>query len=343
MFIAGIGVGVVVATGGYALVERAENSQTTTGTTLVLKLAHCLDTGHPVHIAMEYMGERLAEKSGGTLQIQIAPNGQLGTETESIELMQHGALALAKTSAAPLESFVPEVALFGIPYVFRDEAHFWQVADGPIGDELLAAGESVGLRGLCWYDAGARSFYTKKTPILEPSDLDGLKIRVQNSQTALKLVETLGGSPTPMNFGELYTSLQQGLVDGAENNPPSFHFSRHFEVCKEYSLDEHSRVPDVLLMSAQWWDRLTPQQQQWVQEAADESSVMQRKLWRERTAESIAAVQAEGVTVHRPDTSKFAERVSQLQASYAGTPAGKLIQRIQQSDSEANASAASNN
>ncbi|MGI9430338.1 MAG: TRAP transporter substrate-binding protein DctP, partial [Bythopirellula sp.] len=194
----------------------------------------------------------------------------------------------------------------------------------------LQAGNSVGLHGLCYYDAGARSFYTIDQPVLTPDDLRGLKIRVQESQTAMQLVEALGGSPTPMNFGELYTGLQQKMVDGAENNPPSFYSNRHFEVCKHYSLDEHARVPDILLMSQASWERLPSQVQQWLQETTDESARFQRQQWKEKTAEVLAEVQKHGVTIHTPDKQLFAAQVATMVEKMQGTPVGKLIQRIQE-------------
>ena len=192
------------------------------------------------------------------------------------------------------------------------------------------AGNGVGLHGLCYYDAGARSFYTIDKPVLSPDDLRGLKIRVQESQTAMQLVEALGGSPTPMNFGELYTGLQQKMVDGAENNPPSFYSNRHFEVCKHYSLDEHARVPDILLMSQSSWERLSKQVQGWLREAADESAEFQRERCQEKTAEVLEEVQKEGVTVHMPDKQLFAARVAAMVEQLQGTPVGNFIRRIQE-------------
>lgn len=318
--------GCLLATSGFALLTR--HAHESDRDSVVLQLGHSLDTSHPVHLAMERMSARLEELSQGSMRLLIAPNGQLGGETECIELLQRGALAMTKTSTAPLESFVPTMAVFGVPYVFRDEDHFWKVVEGPIGEGLLSAGEGTGLVGLCWYDAGARSFYTKSTPIESPDDLRGLKIRVQNSQTALRMVEELGGSPTPLTFAELYTGLQQGLVDGAENNPPSFWSSRHFEVCKEYSLDEHTRVPDLLLISGAWWDRLDERQRGWLRQAARESALWQRDAWRERTEESLEAVRAAGVEVRRPPTAAFAERVAAMHLAYEGTPVGDLIAQV---------------
>ncbi|TWU30459.1 Sialic acid-binding periplasmic protein SiaP precursor [Bythopirellula polymerisocia] len=329
--LAGFLLGVLLSTGVFALCVRHFNSDPQNGGSgLVLKLGHSLDQQHPVHLALEHMAERLQQKSAGTVELQIFPNGQLGSETECIEQLQRGALAMTKTSTAPLESFLPEFSIFGVPYLFRDDEHAWRVYTGEIGKELLQKGSEVGLRGLCYLDAGARSFYTVNKPILKPDDLKGLKIRVQESQTAMELVEALGGSPTPMSFGELYTGLQQGMVDGAENNPPSFYSNRHFEVCKHLSLDEHARVPDILLISESVWKNLPPHVQQWVQEAADEAAEFQRELWEEKTAEVLEDVQKEGVTIDHPDKSLFAEQVKPMVDKLKGTPVGDLVNRIRE-------------
>jgi tripartite ATP-independent transporter DctP family solute receptor len=328
-FVAGILVGLLIATIGFSLVQRSQNLRRTTAAHVtVLKLAHSLDQNHPVHAAMEYMARRLSEKSGGTVQLRIFPNGQLGSETECIEQLQRGALAMTKTSAAPMESFIPEMALFGIPYAFRDEQQYWRVLESEIGQNLLDAGTRVRLRGLCYYDAGSRNFYTIDRPVNKPDDLRGLKIRVQKSKTSMDMVEALGGSPTPIPWGELYTALQQRMVDGAENNPPSFYTNRHFEVCKHLTLDAHTFVPDVLLISEDVWRTLPPQVQTWVREAAAESSVFQRDLWQQKTEEALQAVQDAGVTVYRPDTRPFIERVQAMHRTYDGTPVGRLLSQV---------------
>jgi tripartite ATP-independent transporter DctP family solute receptor len=329
-FVVGLLVGLLVATAGFAVVIRQQNRDGLQGGRIVLKLGHGLDQNHPVHAAMVHMSQRLAERSGGLVELQIFPNGQLGSETECIEQLQRGALAMTKTSAAPMESFVPEMAVFGVPYVFRDSEHFWRVLESDTGRELLAAGESVGLYGLCYYDAGSRSFYTIDRPILQPEDLRGLKIRVQQSKTAMDMVEALGGSPTPIAWGELYTALQQRLVDGAENNPPSFFSNRHFEVCKHLSLDEHTVVPDMLMISQRVWQRLPAEVQHWIRESAEESSRYQRRLWQEETQRALEYVQQQGVTVHYPDKARFAARVQDLHRSYDGTRVGELLRRIKE-------------
>ncbi len=296
----------------------------------MLHLAHTLDTGHTVHKAMLYLGERLEAYSGGTMSVEVYPGGQLGNERELIELLQIGSLAMTKVSASPLEGFVPEMQVFNIPYVFRDKAHYTAVLDSPIGQQLLDAPLPVRLKGLGYYDAGSRSFYTVEKPVREPADLAGLKIRVQESQTALRMVSALGGSATPIAWGELYTALQQGVVDGAENNPPSFYLSGHYEVCRYYTLDEHTAVPDLLLIGTVAWESLDRQQQAWLQQAVDDSVALQRELWREDSDAALAAVAAAGVEIIRPDKSAFMARVGAMQASYAGTPVGELIEQIRQ-------------
>jgi len=295
----------------------------------IIKLAHCLDVGHPVHKGMSFMAERVAEKSGGRMRIDIYPSEQLGSERELIELLQIGSLAMAKVSTSPLEGFVPEMKIFSIPYVFRDEDHLWKVLKGGIGTRLLLVGQKYYLRGMCYYDAGSRSFYTKEFPIRTPRDLQGLKIRVQKSDTSVDMIQAMGGSATPIAWGELYTALQQGVVDGAENNPPSFYSSRHYEVCKYYSLDEHTSVPDILLISTSVWERLTPQQQKWLQDAVDESVDYQRKLWKEASDHALEEVQKAGVEVIYPEKKPFRQVVESMYESYKGTPVYDLLKEIQ--------------
>ena len=296
---------------------------------VVLKIGHSLDVEHPVHKAMMFMAEKLKEKSGGKVVLHIYPGEQLGSEREMIEQVQMGSLDMTKVSTSPLESFVPVFSVFGVPYLFRDSEHFWKVLEGPIGEKLKIAGEGVGLKALCYYDAGSRSFYTKTKPILTPADLPGMKIRVQESKTAMQMIEALGASPTPIAWGELYTSLQQGVVDGAENNPPSFYRSRHFEVCKHYSLDEHTMVPDVVLISMETWKKLPQDVPKIVQEAADESAQYQRQLWIEATKDALEKVQARGVRVYHPEKNAFRQEVRQMHESYKGTEVGELMAKIE--------------
>ncbi len=297
---------------------------------LVLKLAHSLPTTHPVHKAMVFMADQVKAKSEGRMKVEVFPSEQLGTEKECIEALQLGYLAMTKTSSAPMEGFISKMKIFGVPYLFRDAEHFWRVLNGPVGKELLLAGESKRLRGLCYYDAGARSFYTKDRRIETPADLAGLKVRVQNSIMSMKMVQAMGGSPTPISFGELYTALDQGVVDGAENNAPSLRTSRHYEVCKYYILDEHTCLPDIVVISTRVWNHMTPEQQTILQEAADESVVYQRKLWNEAEEADLKVVEEAGVTVIRPDKAPFRESVRSVWREFEGTEIGDLTDRIQE-------------
>ncbi len=281
-----------------------------------LKLAHGLDTKHSVHQAMVFMAERVKELSDGALQVDIYPSGQLGGEQQCVELLQLGSLAMTKVSAAIMEGFNEDFKVFGLPYVFMSKAHSFAVQDGEIGQKMLLSSEKFNIRGMCFYDAGSRSFYTIKKPVHTPDDLKGLKIRVMKSPTAVSMMKEFDSSATPISWGELYTALQSGVVDGAENNPPSFHLSHHYEVCKYYTLNEHTMVPDVMVMSKPIWEKLTEQEQKWLNQAMRESVAVQRELWAKSEAESLAAVEEAGVTIIRPDKTLFAKKVSGIYEQY---------------------------
>ena len=298
-----------------------------------LKLAHGLPIDHPVHIAMEFMAKRTSELSEGKLIIDIYPAEQLGSEQQLIELMQIGSIAITKVSAASMQSFANAYKVFGLPYIFRSKEHFFKVIDGEIGNDLLLSTEKKLIRGLCYYDAGSRSFYTKDKAITHPDDLAGLKIRVQPSATAVEMLRALGGSATPISWGELYTALQSGVVDGAENNPPSLYSSHHYEVCKFYSMDEHTIVPDVVVISTKTWDKLNSQQKEWIQQAANESAILERELWDAAEIESLDKGQDAGVKINYPDKAPFIEKVQPLLESYKDNEAiYSYIKRIQAID-----------
>jgi len=275
---------------------------------VVLRLGHGLDSSHPVHVGMERMAELVSEKSEGSMRIDIYPNEQLGTERQTLELLQIGSLDITKVSAAVIESFTSVYSIFSVPFLFVNDDHMYDILDGPVGRRILDASDPYRIVGLCYYDAGTRSFYTTRRPINTPEDLRGLSIRVQESPSAIRMVNTLGGSATPISWGELYTALQQGVVDGAENNPPSFFLSRHYEVSQYYSLNEHTAVPDILVISKHTWDNvLNEEQRAIVQEAALESVPYQRKLWREASEQALRAVEEAGVEIIYPDRSLFME------------------------------------
>lgn len=296
----------------------------------VIRLGHGLDTQHPVHRAMVYFGEELEARSHRALRLEVYPSEQLGTERECLELLQIGSLDLTKVSTSVLEGFVPTFRLFGQPYLFRDRRHREEVLTGPIGRRILVSAEKRRLRGLCFYEAGSRSFYTRTRPIRVPEDLRGLKVRTQESASAIAMVKKLGGSPTPLAWGELYTALQQGVVDGAENNPPSYHLSRHFEVAKYLSLDEHTSVPDVLLVSTALWENLSDEERGWMQAAAEASATFQRSLWLEAETRALEAVRAAGVEITEPDKAAFAALAAPLRDPLRADPElGPLLREIE--------------
>lgn len=297
--------------------------------TTVIKLGHGLDTSHPVHEAMLYMAERAKEKSDGSLEIDIYPNQQLGSERESLELLQIGSLGMTKVSTGVLENFIPSLKVFGLPFLFRDREHRFEVLESELGEKLLNDGLRKRLKGLTFYDAGSRSFYSK-APIEGPEDLKGLKLRVMESNTAMNMVNFLGGSPTPIAWGELYTALQQGIVDGAENNLPSFYLSRHYEVCKYFMVDEHTALPDELLISTIVWDKLSDKEKVWLKEAAMESSEYEKKLWKEAEMEALEEIQKAGVKVTYPEKEGFRKMVQPMYEEFSKDPEmKKIIEAIQ--------------
>jgi len=299
------------------------------GTSNRITIAHTADVQHPVHLAMSRFGEELMRASGNSMVAEIFPNAQLGTERELVELVQFGALSMTKVSSLSLESFSPNLGVYSLPYIFDGSEHQRRVLASDIGQELLDGLSDVLLKGVGYFDAGARSFYMADRPINTPDDIRGMTVRVLPSEALVKTVETFGGAATPIAFGELYAALQQGVVDGAENNPPSVLSARHHEVAKYYSLDEHVSAPDVIVMDQDKWDGLTPQQQGWVTQAMRAAEDYQRDLWRKASDEALAEIEANGVIINRPDKTPFREAVADLRASYNGTPVGDFAARIE--------------
>ncbi|MBW2961776.1 TRAP transporter substrate-binding protein [Mesonia aestuariivivens] len=297
--------------------------------TKVIRLGHALDVSHPVHKAMKFMADRIEEKSDGRLKVDIYSSQQLGSERELIELLQIGSLGMTKVSTGTLENFAPELKVFGLPFLFKDRQHRFNVLESEIGEKLLESSVRNRLKGLTFYDAGSRSFYSTK-PLNSPQDLKGQKVRVMESQTAMNMVKYLGGSPTPVSWGELYTALQQGIVDGAENNLPSFYLSYHYEVCKHFMVDEHTALPDELLIGTVVWNKLTEQEQKWVKEAAMESSEYEKEIWREAELHALEEIKKAGVKVTYPEKEQFREMVQPMYDKFKEDPElKKTIEAIQ--------------
>lgn len=323
--------GVVAASGVFSWLGGTR-SQETTGVR-VLKVAHGLPVGHPVHKGLEEFKRLAGERSGGKLKINIFPSEQLGSETQCLEKIQAGTLDITKVSAAAVGNFVPAYQVFSLPYIFRDEAHYWAVLEGAIGAEMLEVletrgdGSPSGLHGLGYFDSGSRSFYTVK-PVATAADLQGKKIRVMADQVAMDMVQAMGGSPTPISFGELYTALKQGTVDGAENNPPSFVSSRHYEICKYYALNHHTRIPDVIVASSKLWESLSSQERGWLESSVRDAGKFQRELWKTETENSLALLRKEGVNIIEPDPESFRAASSSIVEKYTNETTGPLIEKI---------------
>ncbi|EPC9412642.1 TRAP transporter substrate-binding protein [Klebsiella variicola] len=278
---------------------------------ITLKLAHNLERSHVVHQAFEEMAKEVNQLSDGNMKIRIYPSSQMGSARETMELLQNGALDLTKGSASDLESFDNIYAIYNLPFLFNDQNHFNKVVFGEVGKEIMDSTKEKGFFALSAYVAGTRSFYAKK-PITKPEDLKGLKIRVQASPTTLKMIELMGGSPTPISFGEVYTAMQQGVVDGAENNVPSWVQTRHIEIAKVFSEDEHASIPDFLVISSKTWDELTPGQQQILVKAAKASEVYQQQLWQKIDADTRAQAKALGGEIIKVDKAPFRAAVQPL-------------------------------
>ena len=260
---------------------------------------------YPTVLAVRHMSETLAKLTQGKHTIKVFSKSALGQEKDTIEQTKLGALAMTRVNVAPMNNICPATMVPTMPFLFRSTEHMRKVLDGPIGDEILRSCEEQGFVGLAFYDSGARSIYTVKKPVRTIADTKGLKIRVQQSDLWVALMEAMGANATPMPFGEVYTALKTGLVDAAENNYPSYESTRHFEVAKYYNKTEHSMAPEILLFSRKTWDTLTPQDQQALRAAAKESVGYMRKLWDEREARSLALVKAGGAQVIEVDTSTF--------------------------------------
>ncbi len=286
---------------------------------------------YPTVAAVKYMGKLIGDQTKGRLGVRVYPAGSLGTEKDNIEQLKLGALEMMRINVGVLNSVVPETIPTVLPFIFRSTEHMRKVLDGPIGDDILAAMASQGLVGLAFYDSGSRSFYTAKKPIKTLADMKGLKVRVQQSDLFVAMIEALGANPTPMPFGEVYTALKTGIVDAAENNWPSYESSRHFEAAKFYSLSEHSLAPEVLVFSKKIWDTLSKEDQALIRKAAKDSVPHMRNLWDEREIRSRKFVEAAGTQVVTIANKKeFIDAMKPVYEKFANTPKLKdLVKRMQ--------------
>jgi tripartite ATP-independent transporter DctP family solute receptor len=286
---------------------------------------------YPTVMAVKQMSESVKKGTGGKHSIKVFTGTQLGGEKDTIEQTKFGALDMVRINSAPMNNIVPETLVPSLPFIFRDVAHMRKVLDGPIGEEILKALEPHGYVGLTFYDAGARSFYNTKKPIKSPADMKGMKIRVQQSDLFVGMLQTLGANATPMPYGEVYTALKTGLVDGAENNWSSFDTARHFEVAKYYTVNEHSMVPEILMFSKKVWDGLPAGEQKVFKQAAKDSVPYMRKLWDAKELESRKKVEAAGVQViDKVDKKPFMDAMKPVYDKLVTDPKLKdMVKRVQ--------------
>ena len=247
--------------------------------------------------AVKHMGTLLKERSGGRICVEVFHSAQLGEEKDVIEQTQFGVIDMARVSMGPFNNIVEETKVVSLPYIFRSVEHMHTVMDGPIGDEISAAFGKADLVGLAYYDSGSRSFYNKEKPIMSKDDIKGMSFRVMQSDIFVAMVDALGGDATPMPYGEVYSAIQTGVIDGAENNWPSYDSSGHFEVAPFYTLDEHLIVPEVLVISKKSMDKLSADDQAMVHQAAKDSVPVMRELWTAREAESEKKMREAGVKI----------------------------------------------
>src|SRR5690349_25156869 len=299
---------------------------------LVLQASDVHPEGYPTVAAIASMGKKLETATNGRISIQIYPSMQLGGEKEAIEQAQVGALALARVSVGALGPVVDDLNVFNLPYLFRSTAHMQKVIDGPIGQELLdkvTNNPKAGLVGLCWMDAGARSLYDTKKPIRGIDDLKGMKFRVMGNPMFVDMMNALGGNGVSMGYDQVFNALQTGVVDGAENNPPSFVFDNHYTVAKYYTLDEHLIVPEILVMSRRIWDSLTPADQALVKKFAREAQLEERVLWNKYEKDAMDKAKAAGITVIEvADKKPFQAAVKPVWDKY-GPKYADMVKRIQ--------------
>jgi tripartite ATP-independent transporter DctP family solute receptor len=294
-----------------------------------MKAADVHPAGYPTVVAVDNMGRKLDAATQGRIKFQMFPGSVLGGEKEMIEQTQVGAIQVLRTSLGPVGPVVPEVNVFNMPFVFRDITHMRAVIDGPIGQELLdkLSASPARLIGLAWMDGGSRSLYTKK-PVRSPADLQGQKIRMMGNPLFVDTMNAMGGNGIAMGYGEVFSAIQTGVIDGAENNPPSLYTANHFKAgAKYYTQTNHLIIPEILVMSKVAWDKLSPADQALVKKSAREAQMEQRRLWDAAVADYTAKLKAEGVEFIAIDNKPFYDATAPVRAKY-GASFAPLMQRI---------------
>ncbi|WP_084625690.1 TRAP transporter substrate-binding protein [Loktanella sp. S4079] len=306
---------------GAALLASVAMASAATACEVTLRSSDTHPDGYPTVAAVNHMGDLLEERTDGRLCIEVFHSAQLGQEKDTIEQTQFGVIDMNRVSLGPFNNIIEETQIPSLPYIFRSVEHMHKVMDGPVGQQILDAFSDHDLVGLAFYDGGSRSFYNSQKPINSIEDLAGLKFRVMQSDMFVDMVSALGANATPMPYGEVYSSIQTGVIDGAENNWPSYDSSGHFEVAQYYTLDQHLIVPEVLVMAKSSFDKLSAEDQEIVRQAARDSVPVMRELWEAREAESEARVRAAGVEIVTDiDKTPFIEAMVPVYEKYVTSP-----------------------
>jgi tripartite ATP-independent transporter DctP family solute receptor len=301
---------------------------------MVFKASDVHPAGYPTVVAVENLGKRMSTATNGRYSVAMYPSMQLGGEKEAIEQAQVGAIQIARVSVGALGPVIDDLNVFNLPYVFRDTAHMQRVIDGPIGQELLdkVTNSGKGLIGLCWMDAGARNFYNTKKPIKTMADLKGMKVRVMGNPMFVDMANSMGGNGVAMGYDQVFSALQTGVVDGAENNPPSFVFDNHYQVAKFYTVDEHLIVPEMVVFSKKAWDGMSKEDQALLIKNAKEAQQEERKLWEVYEKQAMDKAKAAGIEiiqVSAADKKAFQDAVKPVWDKY-GPKYADLVKRIQE-------------
>jgi tripartite ATP-independent transporter DctP family solute receptor len=317
-----------IAIGGLSLIATSAFAQQK----VVLKASDVHPAGYPTVVAVENMGKKLEAATNGRISVQMFPSMQLGGEKEAIEQAQIGAIALARVSVGALGPVIDDLNVLNLPFLFRNTAHMQKVIDGPIGQELLdkvTNNPRAGLVAICWMDAGARSVYDTKRPIKSVADLKGLKVRVMGNPMFVDMMNALGGNGVAMGYDQVFSALQTGVVDGAENNPPSFVFDNHYQVAKYYTLTEHLIVPEMLVMSRKTWDQLSKEDQVLIMKVGREAQLEERALWTRYENDALEKAKAAGIQITQiSDKVPFQDAVKPVWNKY-GPKYAEIIKRIE--------------
>jgi tripartite ATP-independent transporter DctP family solute receptor len=301
-----------------------------TANAVELRSADIHPDDYPTVTAVRYMADLVKERSKGKITIKVFSGSSLGSENDSIEQVKLGALAMARVSSAAMHNICETTRVPSMPFLFTSKEHLHKVLDSDIGEQILRSCEKAGFVGLAWYDSGARSFYTRNKPIATLADAKGQKIRVQQSDLSVAMIEAMGANATPMGMGEVYTAIKTGLVDGAENNIPSYESGHHYEVAKYFVQTEHTMTPEILIYSKRQWDKLSPEDQKIIRDAARESVPYMRKQWDERETKSMEIVKKGGAQILQADKPSFQRAMKPVYDRFLTTPEMKdLVARIQ--------------